>query len=136
MNTYRPISLLPAISKILEKVIKERLLGFLKGSGVFTWYQYGFLKKEGVQNAVFDIIVRLQSALDRKKTAGLFLDFRKAFDSLDHCVLLQKLSLAGIRGVALDSFRSYLSGRTRFVVNGGQESSIREIVCGVPQGRS
>jgi len=134
-NNYRPISILPALSKILEKVVKARLLEFLKKYNILYSKQYGFREKLGTNFAVIEMISQIENAKDAGKTvAGLYIDLRKAFDTVNHELLLHKLFLLGVSGVVLEWFCSYLTARKQFVDVRGATSDERDILSGVPQG--
>jgi hypothetical protein len=134
-TNYRPISLLPSTSKILEKVIHKRVYYFLQQQNILYHSQYGFRPKHSTTNAVCEFISNTLNSLDNNQTTlGVFLDLSKAFDTIDHNILLHKLSHYGIRGIALDWFKSYLSNRKQYVSYKGSSSRSHEITCGVPQG--
>ena len=134
-TNYRPISLLPTVSKILEKVIHIRLYNFLSSQAVFYHSQYGFRAKHSTVHAVCELVHEiLRSFEQRTYTLATFLDLSKAFDTIDHDILLHKLSHYGIRGIALQWFKSYLSDRKQLVCYNGHRSDQFEIKCGVPQG--
>ena len=110
---YRPVSLLMTISKILEKIIYNRVFKFLTKYNILYDSQYGFRSKHSCEDAILELVGRvLQSKNDDKYCAGIFLDLSKAFDTLDHHLLLQKMEKYGIRGLTLDWFKSYLSNRS------------------------
>ena len=110
---YRPVSLLMTISKVLEKIIYNRLYKFLLKHNILYDSQYGFRSKHSCEDAILEMVDRLLQAWNvDNHCAGIFLDLFKVFDTLDHKLLLHKMEKYGIRGVALDWFRSYLSGRT------------------------
>lgn len=135
ISNFRPISILPALSKILEQVVRKRLLKFLEEIKFFSNKQYGFKAKTGTVNAAVDLVISLQCALDSNKLAlGLYLDLAKAFDTVNHEVLLFKLEKAGIHGPALGWFNSYLSNRKQYVSTNGYQSNPQNIDIGVPQG--
>ena len=135
LSNYRPISLLSCFSKILEKIIYERTVKFIKKQNIFFENQYGFREKHTTSQAVLSFIDKIASATDdHKHTAGILLDFSKAFDTIDHEILLYKLNHYGIRGRALEWFRSYLSDRQQYVYLNHCESSYKYTSCGVPQG--
>ena len=136
MNNYRPISLLPVISKILEKIMHTRLYSFLNKKDAFYRNQYGFRPKHSTDQAATVLVDKISYLLNNNmKVATIFLDMSKAFDCVDHQILLQKLYSYGIRGVAHSWFHSYLSGRTQKVMyNGTLSENTCEVKCGVPQG--
>jgi len=116
-------------------VVKDRLYKFLEQNKFFYDFQYAFRKGAGVETAVFDLVVHLQQAQDNGSCAmGLFIDLKKAFDTVPHELLLLKLECYGVRGVALSWFRSYLSGRKQCIRENNAVSVFLEINCGVPQG--
>ena len=130
---YRPISILPVLSKVLEKCIHRRLYTFV--SNKLYVHQYGFRKHHSTSHALNTAISSTISALDnRKHTAALFLDLSKAFDTINHSILLSKLNRLGVRGVPLQLLESYLAGREQIVQLGDVGSSVRKISTGVPQG--
>ena len=135
MTNYRPISVLPVFSKILEKCIYSRLLKFCQKCDIINKNQYGFRAGFSTTSALLDFVHKVSNAIDKKETTiGLFLDLSKAFDSLDHNILLDKLQHYGIRGITLKLFENYLSKRNQFVAIGGDTSHLQLIQCGVPQG--
>ena len=135
ISNYRPISILPCFSKILERLVANRLNSFLKAFDILSSAQYGFRANYSTQLAVIDLIDKITQSLDKSQnTIGVFLDLSKAFDTIDHDILLDKLLKYGVRGIALDWFRSYLSDRKQFVEWEHQRSTFQTIKCGVPQG--
>ena len=135
-NCYRPISLLPTISKILEKLLATRLIKFLTKYKVLSKDQFGFRAKFSTEYAIVDIYDKLIRNLDEGlSSCTIFLDLAKAFDSVSHQILLRKLHCYGIRGKALKLFESYLSSRSQFVkLPNGCKSSLTLVEFGVPQG--
>ena len=110
---YRPISLLMTISKVLEKIMYNRMYGFLSHNNIFFDSQYGFQSKRSCEHAIMEMVGHvLQAKNEGKHSMGVFLYLSKAFDTLDHPVLIAKLERYGIRGNMLDWFKSYLSGRS------------------------
>ena len=135
MSNYRPISVLPVFSKIFERCIYTRLLHFITKCNIINNNQYGFRAGHSTSSALIDFVHKVGSAIDNEETTiGLFLDLTKAFDTLDHSILLEKLYMYGIRGITLKIFKSYLSNRKQFVVLNKNKSQLQPIRCGVPQG--
>ena len=135
LSNYRPISVLPVFSKILEKCIYNRLLEFIIKCNILNTNQYGFREGHSTSSALIDFIHKVVSAIDKGETMlGLFLDLRKAFDTLDHDIMIEKLQMLGIRGTILNLFKSYLSNRKQMVIMNKSKSQLKHIRCGVPQG--
>jgi len=134
-KNYRPISLLSVFSKILEKLMYDRLNNYLNKQAILYTYQFGFQKNKSTHMALICLMDKLVTALDSGEFAiGIYMDFSKAFDTVDIDILLQKLYFYGIRGPAYDWFLSYLSGRKQYVACNSVNSSTRSIHFGVPQG--
>lgn len=135
VGNYRPISILPCFSKILEKIMFSRIHSFLIRHNVLYDYQFGFLPGRSTTHAILNFTNKVLEAFENNHFAsGIFLDLSKAFDTLDHDILLHKLSHYGIRGTAIDWFRSYLNNRHQFVSINNENSVSLPITCGVPQG--
>ena len=135
MNNYRPISLLSNINKIFEKLMHSRLYSFLEKHKCIFNSQFGFRKNHSTEHALFSLTEKVRSALDKNEiSCGIFIDLKKAFDTVSHSILLKKLDYYGIRGVGNDWFKSYLTNRNQFVDIDGQSSSKISIDHGVPQG--
>ena len=135
VNNYRPISLLPVMSKILERIVYKRLHSFLNQAKFFHQHQFGFRKKHSTSNALTVMIEHVTKAFEEKKyTLGVFLDLSKAFDTIDHDILLYKLQHYGVRGLPYEWFKSYLSNRSLRTEINGKLSSPTVINLGVPQG--
>ena len=108
-TNYRPISLLPTLSKLLEKVVYNRVYTFLDNTDQLYQSQYGFRSKHSCENAIQELLGRiLKSSENKEYTDAIFLDLLKAFDSLEHYVLLEKMNIYGIRGIANEWFVNYL----------------------------
>ena len=140
-TNYRPISLLPVLSKVLEKLLHARTYSFLNSTGQLYNSQYGFREKHSCENAVQELMSGILKGKENKKhTAVVYLDLSKAFDTLKHDILLSKLDLYGIRGTALHWFKSYLSNRIMQVkcLSGDPPenhlSKSYQVQYGVPQG--
>jgi hypothetical protein len=135
VSNYRPISLLSNINKILEKLVHDRTYKFLENLQCLYSLQFGFRKKHSTNHALIDITETIRQALDNKKIAcGVFVDLQKAFDTVNHDILISKLDHYGIRGTAIDWFSSYLKKRSQFVSILGFQSATKPINHGVPQG--
>ena len=113
----------------------NRLVSFLNKNKSIFEHQFGFQKGKSTSLAIMALQHKLINALDAKETpVSVFLDFAKAFDTVNHDILINKLSYYGIRGVQLDWFKSYLKQRPQKVEVGGILSNKQFIQCGVPQG--
>ena len=135
INNYRPISILPPLGKIFERAISIQLYGYFLEKKIITPEQYGFVKNKTTSNALVNFSRYVYDQLDQGNFVfSLFLDFRKAFDSVDHEILLGKLLHYGIRGPAHRLLGSYLSDRRQYVAINGTVSSSKWISHGVPQG--
>jgi hypothetical protein len=134
-NNYRPVSLLPQFSKILEKIFNNRLESFINEYNILNEAQFGFRTKCNTTHALLKLIEGITDSIDkRKSTIGIFIDLKKAFDTVNHSILTQKLYKYGIRGLANDWIKSYLQGRKQFVSMNNHKSKLMSISCGVPQG--
>ncbi len=134
-SNYRPVSMLPQFSKVLERVFNNRLTSFIKYSDVLYNGQYGFRNNHSTSLALMELIEEISTGLDNNlSTTGVFIDLQKAFDTIDHSILISKLQHYGIRGLPCTWLESYLSNRTQFVKFNGAISDEMMIRCGVPQG--
>ena len=135
MNNYRPISLLSIFDKIIEKLMHKRLYTFLEDNKILYDKQFGFRKNNSTVFSLIEITEKIKESIDNKKFGcGIFIDLRKAFDTVNHDILLRKLEHYGIRGITLDWFHSYLEERFQYVYLNGESSECKAITCGVPQG--
>ena len=132
-NNYRPISLLSNFNRIFKKVVFSRMESFIEQNDIISPAQYGFRKAHSNQNAILDIVRTIQENMGKRLfSCGVFIDLKKAFDTVDHKILLHKLDDYGFRGVINKGFSSYLEGRTQTMQIG---SFIRKnTTCGMPQG--
>ena len=134
-DNYRPISIISNISKLLEKLVHERFYSFFEKGKLLFERQYGFRNKRSTTDALTDIAERIRNACDKGYYAcGAFLDFRKAFDTVNHKILLTKLIHCGIRGQAFDWFQSFLSHRVQYTSVSGFDSEPSLVTHGVQQG--
>ena len=134
-NNYRPISLLSIFNKLFEKIMYKKLKSFLDINGIICDSQYGFREKHSTEHAILDIVNQIQTNMDKRLfSCGVFIDLSKAFDTVDHNILLAKLNHYGIRGVINQWFASYLKGRLQTTEIKNSISSKQETLCGVPQG--
>ncbi len=134
-NNYRPISILPSISKIFEKAIVQRLRRFLEDFDLISNNQFGFRNNMSTEKAIMQFTSKIYSNLERKRyVAGIFLDLSKAFDTLNHAILLDKLYNSGVRGTPLKLLESYLTNRKQSVYCNKKSSQLKVIHTGVPQG--
>lgn len=135
-NNYRPISLLPSLSKVLEKLVYGQVIEFLTENNIIFDHQFGFRKNHSTFMPIALLYEEITSALACKKIcASIYLDFRKAFDTVNHGILIQKLKMYGIQNVPLKFFESYLCNRSQNVKFNSYKSTIpKSITMGVPQG--
>ena len=131
-TNYRPVSVLP---KIMERLMYDRLTSYMLKNHILIEYQFGFQKGISTHMALITLVDRITEALDNGDyVVGVFRDFSKAFDTVDHAILLDKMFIYGVRTIALQWFKHYLTGRSQYVTYNGFKSNNSEIKCGVPQG--
>ena len=134
-SNYRPISLLSNLNKIFEKIVYKRLYSFLDRLNCIYEFQFGFRARHSTNHALLSLTEKVREGLDGGKFAcGVFIDLQKAFDTVDHSILLRKLDHYGIKGIANDWFRSYLTDRSQYTSVNGFDSERRDMNYGVPQG--
>lgn len=136
-SSYRPISILPSLSKVLEKIVDTRLKSFIKRNKILSESQFGFREGRSTSDACVSFLEKIIKILDKgEKACTVFCDLSRAFDTLDHGLLLEKLERYGIRGPANEWFKSYLSNRSQQVDVGGMggQSGFIPIETGVAQG--
>ena len=134
-SNWRPISITSCTAKLIEKLVKKRLLSYLSKHDILTDGQFGYRSQHSTTHAILNISDNILSNFDNKKhTVSIFLDLSKGFDCVDHNILLKKLKHYGIRGIALKFFESYLTNRVQQTLVNGVLSDFLVVVCGVPQG--
>ena len=134
-SNYRPVSVLPVFSKVIERLMYNRLLKYINDTNLLYRYQFGFQKGKSTHMALIVLIDKISEALEKGDcVVGIFLDFSKAFDTVDHTILLQKLNFYGLKGTILSWFENYLSNRKQYVTYNSIKSTTEKINCGVPQG--
>ena len=132
---YRPISLLPIFSKIFERLIYDQFIEYIDENEILSSLQFGFQRNKSTEHAISSIISNITDASSNKKSSYcIFLDFAKAFDTVNHKILIEKLKYYGVTGSTLNLFESYLSNRTQVVEVNGKMSDEGIIKHGVPQG--
>ena len=130
-GNYRPISVLPQFSKILEKVFYNRLINYIEKQQILVKNQFGFRHKHSTGNALITLIETITDAFENNEfSIAIFIDLKKAFDTIDHVILLDKLFFCGIRGIVFDWVKNYLSNRKQYVCYGGDDSVEQGIQCG------
>ena len=134
-SNYRPISILPPLSKLFEKIVHRRLYKFLTKFEILHESQFGFRNGHSTTDALTLILEKLHGALERREVSmNIYLDLSKAFDTVDHQILLSKLDHYGVRGTELSWFKDYLSNRRQAVEVDKIRSGYKNITVGVPQG--
>ena len=134
-SNYRPISVLPVISRLFEKLVFDQLYQHMKENGLFSSDQSGFLRLHSTLTCLLKNTDDWYSCLDLGRLVGLvFIDLKKAFDTVDHDILCEKLQIYGVQQRELSWFRSYLSNRKQFCRVNGVASDIGDVEVGVPQG--
>lgn len=135
VDNFRPISLIPVIAKVFEAVVSQQLSAYLLSNAILHSAQSGFRPMHCTQDVLLKTLEDWREALDVGKIVGtVMIDLSKAFDSIDHSILLSKLDAYGIRGLELNWFRDYLSNRRQRVTLSGVTCEWRELRRGVPQG--
>ena len=135
MDNYRPISVLPVLSKVVERVVYRQVYDYLCRNHLLSENQFGFRRGSSTEHAVTCFTDHIRICMDKGLLTGaVFIDLKKAFDTVDHARLLSKLPAYGIIGTELHWFESYLFNRKHFVVLDGVKSEEESVICGVPQG--
>ena len=126
---YRPISMLPILSKIFGKLMCARLDSYLKSNNILCANQFGFRKNSNTSDAIIKFLDYVYSSLDSKQsTIAVYLDFSKAFDTVNHNILMSKLQHNGVRGVMQRWFESYLSNRKQYVSIRSCNASVKHYI--------
>ena len=134
-SNYRPISLLCLFSKLLEKCIYDQLYHYLKRNQLLYEYQFGFRENLSTELAINQIYEDFVRGVESKEiTCSVFVDLKKAFDTVDYSILRKKLNCDVVRGLPLKFLSSYLTNRQQYTVVHLAESSVKSVSCGVPQG--
>ena len=134
MDNYRPVSLLTSVSKVFEKVAHRQLSNYFTNNSLFYKSQYGFRAEHSTEYASLELIDRVIDSFENKLTPiSIFMDLSKAFDTLDHTILLKKLNYYGVKGKELEWFKSYLTDRQQYVVINDMVSDTKCITTGVPR---
>ena len=134
IKNYRPISLLCSLSKVLEKLVFNNIIEFVTDN-VVNVSQFGFLRKRSCIQQLLIFVDYIQSNLvDGSQVDAIYLDFRKAFDSVPHVELLSKLRSSGITGNLWRWFKAYLTNRLQYTRVNHCDSSLKPVLSGVPQG--
>lgn len=135
LSNFRPISILPPVSKIIEKCLKSRLLHFFTSKKLLNNVQFGFQSGISTQDAIIHLTEIIYSNLNNENsTLAVYIDFSKCFDTINHSILLRKLEAYGIRGLPLALLTSYLTDRFQAVRVNGTTSDFKRISIGIPQG--
>ena len=131
LDNYRPISILPAISKAMENILYD----YLSNSGILSKYQFGFRRHHSTSTALLDSTKQWYSNMDKRLiNIVAFLDLNKAFDTIDHDILIKKLHMYGVEQCSLKMLESYLSNRSQTCFINGSFSKCKSVRCGIPQG--
>lgn len=134
-GNYRPISVLPCFSKILERIMYNRLYEYLVQNNILYKKQFGFQKKHSTEHALMELISEITNSFENNEcTIGVFIDLSKAFDTVDHDILISKLENYGVTGTNLSWFKHYLTDRKQCVTYDEFLTETKRITCGVPQG--
>ena len=132
---YRPVSVLPALSKVYERLLYNRILEFVGKHEILSDHQFGFRKKYSTSHAINSLVNQFHDSVEKNEfMIGLFVDLSRAFDTISHKILIDKLYKYGIRGIALEWIKDYLLNRKQYVVYNNTKSNISSVEIGVPQG--
>ena len=132
VSNYRPISILPVCSKVLERIMYNRVYNHLDSKGLLYEKQFGFQRNNSTEHAILQLTPNITDSLEKGEyTLGVFIDLSKAFDIVDHQILINRLQYYGIDGTALELFKSYLSNRKQFIASQDASENCLDIICDV-----
>ena len=135
IKNYRPITTLSVFSKIFEKLVHTRMTSFISRYKIIKTNQFGFQKNKNTSDAILEFLENVYESFDNNNYyLSIYLDFSKAFDTISHNILLDKLDFVGFRGPIHSWIRSFLSNRSQYVEVGGSNSCSLPVTIGVPQG--
>ena len=135
INNFCPIAILPLVSKIMEHLIQSQTMSYLEENYILDINQGGFRKNNSTTSTTAAMLDDIYSNINNQQiTYAVFIDFRKAFDSINHAILIKKLSKLGFRPDTISWYRNYLTNRTQYTVVNGIKSGLLGVECGVPQG--
>ena len=136
LSNYRPISVLPCFSKMLERIMYRRLYSYLQENKILYSKQFGFQTGHSTDHAIIQLVEQIYENFEENKyTLGVFIDLAKAFDTVDHIILLRKMEIYGIGGTTLKWFENYLTNRKQYIqISNIKKTDLKDVVCGVPQG--
>ena len=133
VSNYRPISILPVFSKVLERIMYNRVYNHLDSKGLLYEKQFGFQRNNSTEHAILQLTRDITSSFEKGEyTLGIFIDLSKACDTAGHQILIKKLQCYGIDGTALEWSKSYLSSRKQYISSQDASENCLEIICGVP----
>ena len=131
VENYRPISILPCFSKI-ERIMYNRLFNYLATNEILYKKQFGFQERHSTEHVIMQLIDNINNSFEKNHfPLGVFIDLSKAFDTVDHYILITKLKQYGIQG-NIRWFESYLSNRKQYIAYNNKSTSFKDITCIVP----
>ena len=136
ISNYRPISVLPCCSKILDRIMYNHLYKYLTNKKLLHPQQFGFRKGHSTEHSIAHLVDQIYESFENDEyTVGIFIDLSKEFDTVDHTILLKELEIYGITGANIAWFRSYLTNRKQYIcINTDKKTNEQKVTCGVPQG--
>jgi len=134
-DNYRPVSVLSGVSKVFERIMHNQIFYHFNNLNLFFKSQYGFRSNHSTEYAALELVDRIITEMDKNNCPiNIFMDLSKAFDTLNHEILLYKLKYYGFNDISLKLMQSYISNRTQYIELDNIKSDVLEITCGVPQG--